>query len=141
MKNLIGIQAFDNEVTKIDKILDFINDNLHYESDMDNDFLAPMETLGLKSGDCEDYAVLAGALFELVDIQSAIALSDDHAIVLVRIDNLGTHGHLYYDDLTSYDLSSGRWILIEPQARIEQQLDALGDFNLNVASEILDSPH
>jgi len=140
VKNLIDITEFDENTLKIDKILDFINDNVHYEPDMDDNFLAPMETLSLKSGDCEDYSILAGALFELVNIESAIAIGEKsgtpHAFVLVKLDNLGTHGCWHFDDLTSYGLSSGQWIIIEPQARIEQQGDVGEDITLNVATEI-----
>jgi len=141
VKNLIDVTEFDNNTLKIDKILDFINDNINYEPDMHDNFLAPMETLSLKSGDCEDYSILAGALFELVDIESAIAIGEDsgtpHAFVLVKLDNLGAHGYWHFDDLTGYGLSSGQWIIIEPQARIEQQSEAGGDITLNVATEII----
>jgi len=140
VKNLIDITEFDENTLKIDKILDFINDNVHYEPDMDDNFLAPMETLSLKSGDCEDFSILAGALFELVDIESAIAIGGNsgkpHAFVLVKLDDLGTHGYWHFDDLTGYGLSSGQWIIIEPQARIEQQEDVGKDITLNVATEI-----
>ena len=92
VKNLIGITTLDSNIDKIDKILGFINDYIHYEPDMYNNFLAPMETLSLKSGDCDDYSILAGSLFELVNIESAIAIGKSsetpHAFVLVRLDDM-----------------------------------------------------
>jgi hypothetical protein len=140
VKNLINVTEFDDNTLKIDRILDFINDNIYYEPDMDDNFLAPLETLSLKSGDCEDYSILAGALFELVGIESAIAIGESsglpHAYVLVNLENLGSYGNWYYEDLTDIGLSSGKWIKIEPQARIEQQYVACEGMTLNVATEI-----
>jgi predicted nuclease with TOPRIM domain len=137
IKNLIGIEPYDSDATKVKKILDFINDNIHYEHDMNENFLAPMETIGLKSGDCEDFSILAGALFEMVGIESAIAFTNSHAFVLVKMSSLSPYSSFwYYSDLTGYGLSSGRWIKIEPQVRIEQQYSYTEHLILKVAAEI-----
>ena len=140
IRNLIGIDFFDSNATKVKKILDFVNGYIHYEGDMDDNFLAPMETVGLKSGDCEDFSILAGALFELVGIESAIAFGEAlggyHAYVLVQLDSLSPYStSVYHDDLTSYGLSSGRWIIIEPQWKIEQQNETKNHL-LDAAAEI-----
>ncbi|MBO3800478.1 MAG: hypothetical protein FGF52_05450 [Candidatus Brockarchaeota archaeon] len=51
---LIGIEGTDAPVRKVEKILRFISDNIHYEKDYNDIFLAPLETLAFKSGDCDD---------------------------------------------------------------------------------------
>ena len=119
--NLIGISSSDTSTIRIKKILGFVNENIHYEHDMYGSFSAPMETIGSKSGDCEDYSILVGALFEMAGIQTAIALSDNHGFLLVKLNNLGGYGYSSYNDLTSIGLSSGKWIIIEPQRTIEGQ--------------------
>jgi len=140
VKNLIGINSYDSDVTKVKKILDFIVDNIHYEGDMDDNFLGPMETAGLKSGDCEDFSILAGALFEMAGIESAIAFGYTsggyHAYLLVQMEDLGSYDCWYYDDLTGYGLSPGKWVIIEPQHRIDQQYYSLENYSLDVAAEI-----
>lgn len=111
---------------------------------MNNVFLAPVETLSFKSGDCDDFSILAATLFECENIESAIGFfrnddGDYHAMVLVRLDNLaGYSGFYYYDDLTHRDLSEGRWIKIEPQSPIESQGEStwMAQWVLDVVADI-----
>jgi len=129
---LIGVKDSDTPVERIEKILRFINNNIRYEHDYDDVFLAPLETLAFRSGDCDDYAILAAALFDKAGIDSAIGVftngTIEHAMVLVHLDTLSPYGFHYYQDLTHMGLASGRWILIEPQATIDRQYDK-GWFN------------
>jgi archaellum component FlaC len=139
--NVIGIQVTDSSTQKIEKILEFITAHVHYEHDFNNAYLAPMETLGFRSGDCDDFAILGAALFEAVGIDSAVGLfsGDDgyHAMVLVHLDNISPHGNYFYSDLTSYGLQSGKWIIIEPQTTIENQLtDWVNQWTIKVVAEI-----
>ncbi len=125
--DIIDISYYDNDVDKVEKILDFIYANIEYVEDINDEFLFPVETLTFKSGDCDDFAILAAALFEEVGIESAIGFFTneskdyDHCMVLVKLSDLGEYGYWYYDDLTNYDLSKGQWIIIEPQATISEQ--------------------
>ena len=68
-------------------------DELEYELEMDDSLRAPVETLNLKSGDCDDFSILVSALFEIAGIDSGIGFfqSDEyaHAMVLIHSDNLG----------------------------------------------------
>jgi hypothetical protein len=82
--------------------------------------------MGFKSGDCEDFTILASALFKKIGIDSAFGRfkndkNEYHAMVLVHLENLGSYGYWYYSDLTYYGLASGKWIIIEPQYTIENQ--------------------
>ena len=139
--NLIGISTTDSSTQKIDKVLDFISAHINYENDMNEAYLAPMETLGFLSGDCDDYAILAAALFEAVGIDSAVGFfnkgSSSHAMTLVHLDGISPNGCWYYSDLTSYGLQSGTWLKIEPQTTIENQMtDWVHQWNIEVAAEV-----
>lgn len=143
--SLIDFSATDTPAVKIEKILSFLNENIHYELEINDVFLAPVETLGFKSGDCDDYSILAAALFEYADVESAVGFfkndaNEYHAMVLVNLDHLGEHGYWYYDDLTGYGLPEGQWIKIEPQSTIEYQDDGewMGQWNILVAQELED---
>jgi len=122
----IGLEGYDSPAIKIEKILDFINDWVHYEHDLNDEFLSPIETLTFQSGDCDDYSILASAIFEEVGIESGIVFltndnGDGHAMCLVHLEDLGSYGHYFYDDLTNEGMQEGKWILIEPQALIDNQ--------------------
>ena len=141
--NNTGVEEDDSMVEGIKKILTFLNDYLEYEIEFDNIFRAPVETLSMRHGDCEDYAILASAFFETIGIDSAIGFFKNvedvhHAMVLIHIEDLGEHGFWYFDDLTHFDLQAGRWIIIEPQYEIEHQEydEWMSQWSLNVAAEV-----
>jgi len=117
---LANISHSDSDAMKIDKVLAFINSIVHYENRMIDHMWFPCETLAFRSGDCTSFSILAAAMFERAGIKSAIAFFTNstlghHSMVLVHIDNLGSYTYWYYDDLTSYGLPKGKWIIIEPQ--------------------------
>lgn len=139
---LIGIQSGDPSVEKIEKILSFVNTYVHYESDYNNVFLAPVETLAFKSGDCDDYSILVAALFEKAGIDSAIGFfssgGSTHAMVLIHLDTISPYGFWSYSDLTGKGLSAGKWIIIEPQHTIERQHTPswFEQWSIRVAAEV-----
>jgi transglutaminase-like putative cysteine protease len=139
---LLDIGTYDTSVDIIEKVLTFINSYIHYESEANDVFHAPVETLGFKSGDCDDFTILAAALFEDLGIESAIRFyyNEDigyHAMVLVHLENLGDYGYWYFSDLTHRGLEEGRWITIEPQLTIEyQDSDWIEQWDLLVASPL-----
>ncbi len=115
---------------------------MDYDYDMKERFFTPTETLSSGTGDCEDYSILVSSLFELAGIQSAVAgftnsAGAGHAMVLVRLSSLGGYGHYYYDSLTGLGLSSGKWIMIEPQATIayQQQSSWFEQWDIEAAAE------
>lgn len=138
----LGIHTWDTETNKIMKILEFINENIHYEYEVNNPYLAPAETLGLKSGDCDDFTILACALFEAVGIEAAFGVFRNdanryHAMVLVHLEDLGIYGYWHYSNLTGYGLASGKWIIIEPQRTIGYQDSmGIGEWSLVAASAV-----
>ena len=138
-----GINALDDSVTKIGKILEFINSRMSYSYEVDDVYRAPVETLSLSSGDCDDYSILVGALFERVGVDSAISFytngqGENHEMVLVHLDSLGSYAFFKFSDLTYLGLSSGTWVIIEPQGTIGYQGDAewMTQWKLDSAVEI-----
>jgi hypothetical protein len=108
----------------ITKVLAFVNRYIQYELEVNDVFLAPVETLGYKSGDCDDFSILVATMLDEVGIDSAIGFfvneyEQYHAMILVNLDDLRGYGFFYYDDLTHRGLDLGRWIIIEPQVTIE----------------------
>ncbi len=135
------ITNFDSDTIKIKKILEFININVEYQPEMRDINRAPVETLSLKSGDCDDYSILAAALFKMADIDSAIAYFEKegahHAMVLVKLDELDNYRYYLYADLTYYNLDSGTWILIEPQKDISNQGDdTMANWSIYAAAQV-----
>jgi hypothetical protein len=126
--SLLNIENDDTSTEKISKVLDFISRHIHYETEINDLFLAPVETLGYKSGDCDDFSILAAALFESLEIESAIGFfvnesNQYHAMVLVHLNELTNYDYFSFTDLTGLGLEEGRWIIIEPQLIIESQTD------------------
>jgi len=140
----IDFSSIDSPIDKISKVLIFLSEYIHYEYDVNDVFLAPVETLGFKSGDCDDYSILASALLECVEVESAIGffrndLDQYHAMVLVHLDDIGDYGCYYYEDLTGYGLTEGRWVIIEPQTTIGHQYSEwVEQWTLLAACELVD---
>jgi len=127
--DLAGVSRYDSPTLKIKKILQFLSNHIHYEPEVNNVYLAPVETSGFKSGDCDDFATLGAALFEALGIDAAIGLfrneyNDYHSMVLVQLDRLEVYDYWKFDDLTHKGLAEGRWIVMEPQSTIEEQGDS-----------------
>ncbi len=125
---LANITEDDSTEEKISKILKFIYNRVFYENELDafTDFpRAPVETLALGSGDCDDFATLASALFcasgvDGVGIGIIEELNSYHAVVLVKEPVTEN-----YIDIEDRDLiSGGRWYIIEPQLPLEYQINA-----------------
>jgi predicted transglutaminase-like cysteine proteinase len=121
---LMEIPADSTPVQKINIILQFINQFITYQYDYKDYFHAPLETLGYKSGDCDDFAILAATFFELVGIESAVALVQNsklqgHSLVLVQLNELEGYPFVSFSNLVDFNLDPGRWILIEPQSNLD----------------------
>lgn len=142
--SLIGVSAYDTSTEKIRKTLLFVNRHIRYERDVNDIFLAPVETLGYKSGDCDDFSILVAALFEAEGVDSAVGFftnenGEYHAMVLVHLEDLTGYSYRYFPDLTDLGLKEGRWIVIEPQRRIDDQGDGWIEQWILLAAAPLDS--
>lgn len=126
--NTAGVNINDSDYTKINKILNFVNSYVHYENDYillneDDTYLAPPETLTVKSGDCDDFSILVSAALADAGINSAIIFAQSvdgkktHAMVLAQSEE--DLPFCSYLDLTQFGLPSGKWFIIEPQYTFE----------------------
>ena len=140
--DFIGLQGYYTPTAKIKMILQFIVQNIHFEHEVHDVYLAPTETLGLRSGDCEDFSILASALFEAVGIESAFGIfkseeDEYHGLVLVHLDDLTGYEYWSHSDLTDVGLDEGKWIVIEPQYTIDKQnSDWIGELSLVAVSPL-----
>ncbi len=143
--SIANVHTLMSDTRKIELILEFVVNHISYETEIHERHLAPVETLTLRSGDCDDYSALVAALLERVGIDSAIASfeNDDkiwHFMVLARLDELDIDRFWCFDDLTDMGLSPGRWIMIESQSLLEFQGDEewMTQWNLIKAAEVGD---
>jgi hypothetical protein len=140
--DLIGLQGHYTPTAKIKMILQFIVQNIHFEHEVHDIYLAPTETLGFRSGDCEDFSILASALFEAVGIESAFGIfkseeDEYHGLVLVHLDDLTGYEYWSHSDLTDVGLDEGKWIVIEPQYTVDKQnSDWIGELSLVAVSPL-----
>lgn len=147
--SMAGISSSDSDVTKIGKVLAFINSNIHYENRIFDHMWFPCETLTFHSGDCSSFSILAAAMFEKAGIETAIAFFSNstighHSMVLIHLEDLGPYRFWYYKDLTSYGLAKGKWIIIEPQCKSleaqEIKLNWIAYWDLIACSEVPGGP-
>ena len=143
--SMVNVSVSDSSTVKIDKVLAFIYQNVFYENRLLDHMWFPCETLTFRSGDCTAFSILAASMFEDAGIKSAVGFFSNsslggHAMVLVRLDDLGLYDYWYYGDLTSYGLASGKWIIIEPQfGSISEQaanLNWIGYWDLDACAEV-----
>lgn len=137
----LDISETDTDTQKIAKILELVNDEVYYKPEPTDIYKAPTETLRIGSGDCDDYSILAAALFEMVGVNSALGLFDNaegewHMMVLVNIEELEGYHYTHWHDLTNMGLDKGYWTIIEPQRRINNQVDGLDMWNIHYAKQI-----
>ncbi len=94
-----------------DTIRDWVADNIEYKADeeqwgVDEYWQTPEDTLSLRTGDCEDFAILLCTLLRVYSI------SEEHIYVALGLDNEG-YGHAFLIENWYLD---GEWRAIEPQA-------------------------
>ncbi|HUX48084.1 MAG TPA: transglutaminase-like cysteine peptidase [Dehalococcoidia bacterium] len=94
-----------------DAIRDWVAANIEYKTDeeqwgIEEYWQTPEETLSLRTGDCEDFAIL------LCTLLRAYGVSEEQIYVAVGIDDDG-YGHAFLIENWYLD---GEWRAIEPQA-------------------------
>jgi hypothetical protein len=126
------IDGNDTSTEKVDKIMNHISHYIHYENKTMNAIWFPVESLSFMRADQINMAILYSAIFEMVEIKSAIGFFGNstgafHMIVLIQLDDLEGYEYMFYDDLVNLGLSPGRWIIIDPL------FDSLSEQELNLA--------
>jgi len=97
-----------------DAIRDWVAANIEYKTDeeqwgVDEYWQTPEETLFLRTGDCEDFAIL------LCTLLRAYGIGEEQIYVTIGVDNEG-YGHAFLIENWYLD---GEWRAIEPQAGIQ----------------------
>jgi len=79
------VEDYGEKEGKVNAVYRYVVENFMYIADPeDTEFVqSPFETLDLKTGDCEDLAILACSLLENIGIKTYLVLTEDHAYALV----------------------------------------------------------
>jgi transglutaminase-like putative cysteine protease len=85
-----GVNSYDTNITKIDKILKYIHAHVTYNTKLLDHMWFPSETLTFKSGDCTSFSILAASMLEASGVKSAVGFfrnskGEGHAMVLVYL--------------------------------------------------------
>ncbi len=94
-----------------DAIRDWVSANIEYKTDdeqwgVDEYWQTPEETLDLRTGDCEDFAIL------LCTLLRAYGIGEEHIYIAIGVDNEG-YGHAFLIENWYLD---GEWRALDPQA-------------------------
>jgi len=110
-----------------DAIRDWVAANVEYKTDeeqwgVEEYWQTPEETLSLRTGDCEDFAIL------LCTLLRAYGIDEEHIFVAIGVDDKG-YGHAFLIENWYLD---GEWRAIEPQVEAEpfHPGQRFKDFNL-----------
>ncbi len=107
---ILGDPPYELSKDGFDAIRDWVAANIEYKSDeeqwgVEEYWQTPEETLSLRTGDCEDFAIL------LCTLLRAYGIAEEQIYVAVGIDNDG-YGHAFLIENWYLD---GEWRAIEPQ--------------------------
>lgn len=110
LMNSAGINKSISDGEKLERILELLQ-HIKYENDLNNDFRFPLETLKLKSGDCDDFSIIAAAMLKRLGIKTAIVLVSGTEGVHSWIAVQGNF------ELQKYKLAGSKeeWMVVEPQ--------------------------
>ena len=114
------------DMGKVSAIFDWLVTNINYTEDPDGGdaWYSPEETLAMRAGDCEDYAMLLAAMVEHAGGTSRIYLTIDHAFAAVYVGNTSfdldnasadirafyrTHLPIHY-----FSDEAGYWVVADP---------------------------
>lgn len=98
-----GVQfamEYQDETQRAEAIFAYVRDRVRYTSDSSqfgyaefaqnaDELLSTIDADGVAYGDCEDYAILLGAMYVGAELRSALVLAPDHAATLVYLPGYG----------------------------------------------------
>jgi hypothetical protein len=114
LQDILGDPPYELTKAGFDAIRDWVAANIDYMSDeerwgFEEYWQTPEETLSLRTGDCEDFAIL------LCTLLRAYGIDEERIYVAVGVDDQG-YGHAFLIEDWYLD---GEWRAIEPQAEAE----------------------
>jgi hypothetical protein len=114
LQDILGAPPYELSQVGFDNIRDWVAINIDYMSDeeqwgVDDYWQTPEETLSLRTGDCEDFAIL------LCTLLRAYGIDAERVYVAIGVDDKG-QGHAFLIEDWYLD---GEWRAVEPQAEAE----------------------
>jgi predicted transglutaminase-like cysteine proteinase len=111
LHDVLGDTPYQPSTDGFDAVRDWVAASIEYETDeeqwgVEDYWQTPEETLSLRTGDCEDFAIL------LCTLLRAYGIDGQHIYVAVGVDDDG-NGHAFLIEDWCLD---GEWRAIEPQA-------------------------
>lgn len=110
LRDILGAPPYQLSQTGLDDIRDWVADNIDYKSDEEqwgeDYWQSPEETLSLRTGDCEDFAIL------LCSLLRAYGIDAEQVFVALGDDGQGDGHAFVIEDWNQ----AGDWQRIEPQA-------------------------
>ncbi len=111
-------------IQDLSDVHEWVLSRIEYQSDRDgrDEWLSPMECLNRGKGDCEDFAILYGAIITLMGGSARVVVTRDHAFNAIYI---GKDDRLLASLTERYDVSVpfqvledrlGMWLMVEPQS-------------------------
>ena len=114
-------------IWQILEIFEFVKDNISYVSDpraITNYWASPNETLAVQGGDCEDKAILLGAMISSIGGSCRIYLTDEHAFCTIYVGPYSSVKKEISQSLETYHQASlppfflrdddGYWLVADP---------------------------
>jgi predicted transglutaminase-like cysteine proteinase len=114
LQAILGDPPYELTESGFDAVRDWVAANIEYRTDeeqwgVDEYWQTPEETLSLRTGDCEDFALL------LCTLLRAYGIGEEQVYVTVGLDNEG-YGHAFLIENWYLD---GKWRAIEPQVETQ----------------------
>jgi len=114
LQGILGDLPYELTEAGFDAIREWVAANIDYMSDeerwgIEEYWQTPEETLSLRTGDCEDFAIL------LCTLLRAYGIDEEHIYVAIGVDDKG-YGHAFLIEDWYRD---GEWRALEPQVGVE----------------------
>jgi len=134
--------VLNDKMFKIIAIASWVSENIRYISDPYKlEYVAsPIETLRIKAGDCDDFAVLLASMYRAVGIRSAVGLIDtrsmdaDHGTALVALERMELDefekalekysvifGYKTWDCISYFSRDGIVWVIVDPLMSYNRQ--------------------
>lgn len=104
------------------QVNEFVNQSIRYMREDGDHWQQPSETMDLRAGDCEDFAILKRAML------LALGWADESLLVVIAYDILA---HEHHAMLLVY--LQGKWLMLDNRTNIVQDVDRLSDYRPVVA--------
>ena len=129
-ENIVSISSDMSDYDRINMVSKFVHYTVEYTSDsvgtmISDYFQFPLETLYLRTGDCEDMAILTVAILKAMGYDAETIVCQNHTIAGVNIDYYGSY---------ACTIDGKRYLAIDPTSG-----GILGEYNGSMAVVVDDN--